>query len=161
MMAGETAAGLRSWRLGPPTAEDWPALRSLLADADLPAEGVGPGNGRFLVAADAGGRVWGGVGLEGRAPDVLLRSLVVNPAVRGSGLGGKLLEAAEGMAESAGVQRLYLLTTTAADFFETRGYRRIARGEAPAAVLATDEFARLCPESAVAMVRRLGVTGAG
>ena len=156
MMGNETAGGLRSLRLGPPAAGDWPPLRSLLADADLPVEGVGPGSGRFLVAVDAGGRVRGGVGLEGEPPDALLRSLVVDPAMRGSGLGETLLGAAESMAQSAGVRRLYLLTTTAAGYFETRGYLRIARRAAPAAVLASDEFAHLCPDSAIAMMRRLG-----
>jgi amino-acid N-acetyltransferase len=159
MPPGDTAGGLRSFRFGSPAGRDWPTLRRLLADEDLPIEGVGPGDGRFLVAVDAAGRVRGGVGLEGGPPDALLRSLVVDPADRGSGLGEKLLGAAESMADSAGVRRLYLLTTTAADYFGARGYQRIARHAAPAAILASGEFTRLCPDSAIAMMRRLGGPG--
>lgn len=153
--------GRIQWRLGEPGRSDWIWLRDLLTAADLPPEGVGPAGGRFVVATDERGLVRGGVGLEGGPPDALLRSLIVDPESRGTGLGELLLAAAQEMAAQAGVRRLYLLTTTAADYFESRGYDRIRREDAPPSIRATDEFSRLCPDSAVAMVRSLGDDPAG
>lgn len=147
--------GPSGWLLDRPSASQWPRLRDLLTAADLPAEGVGPDGGRFLIATDEQGRIGGGVGLEGEPPEALLRSLVVDPESQGRGLGALLLAAAERLAAQAGIRRLYLLTTTAADYFESRGYRPIAREDAPPSIRATEEFSRLCPDSAVAMVRAL------
>ena len=48
-----------------------------------------------------------------------------------------------------------LLTTTAASFFAKRGYRPLARDEAPAAVRATAEFRSICPASATCMGKSL------
>ena len=67
----------------------------------------------FLVADSRGG-IFGAVGLELYPPAGLLRSLVVSENARGSGLGTRLLKAAEQYARERGARRLYLLTTTAA-----------------------------------------------
>jgi amino-acid N-acetyltransferase len=48
-----------------------------------------------------------------------------------------------------------LLTTTAAAFFEKRGYRRLARTSAPAAIRATTQFSALCPSTATLMVKAM------
>src|SRR3546814_8899855 len=50
----------------------------------------------------------------------------------------------EGEAERAGVERLHLLTTTAARFFRTQGYADAARASAPAGIASSAEFTRLC-----------------
>jgi amino-acid N-acetyltransferase len=63
--------------------------------------------------------------------------------------------ALETAAREAGIGRLYLLTTTAADFFAALGYERVDRGEVPEAVRGSAEFSDLCPDTAVAMRRRL------
>jgi amino-acid N-acetyltransferase len=149
-----------AWRLKRPEFSDWRRLRELLADAGLPTEGVSAGCGRFLVAVDPSGRVRGGVGLEGDPPDGLLRSLVVERDCRGTGAGALLLHAAETTAMTAGFERLYLLTTTAALYFDRHGYRRFARDEAPPTIRQTREFTRLCPAEAVAMYRKLDDRGA-
>ena len=150
-----------AWRVRPPETSDWRRLRELLADEDLPTEGVRAGCGRFLVAVDPSGRVQGGVGLEGDPPDGLLRSLVVARDCSGTGLGERLLDGAETTAKRAGFERVYLLTATAARYFDRHGYRRIARDEAPPTIRQTDEFTRLCPAAAVAMYRELGNREAG
>jgi amino-acid N-acetyltransferase len=46
---------------------------------------------------------------------------------------------------------IYLLTTTAPDFFAGLGFRRAGRKTAPPAIRATRQFATLCPASAVLM----------
>ncbi|WP_459863105.1 arsenic resistance N-acetyltransferase ArsN2 [Endothiovibrio diazotrophicus] len=85
----------------------------------------------------------------------LLRSLAVVPAHRGGGLGGALVDHAEGFASGCGVERLYLLTTTAEGYFLRRGYARAARDGAPEAIKATAQFSGLCPASSSLLVKPL------
>jgi amino-acid N-acetyltransferase len=93
------------------------------------------------------------VGLEVLGEVGLLRSLAVPQEDRGRGVGTQLTHKAEDYARTLGVQALYLLTTTAPDFFARRGYQRIDRAAAPAPLQATTEFQSLCPSTAVCMVK--------
>ena len=132
-----------SWTIREPWQKEWERYRELLRDANLPLEGVGPGKGGlFLVAVDSAGRVAGGVGLDGMGPELLLRSLVVAPAERGSGLGRALLAAVEEMARDSGAESLFLLTETAARFFAGRGFLDLSREQALAAYRRCDVVVR-------------------
>ena len=53
------------------------------------------------------------------------------------------------------LQDVYLLTTTAHDYFARRGFADCARGEAPAAIRDSWEFRTGCPTSSSLMRRRL------
>lgn len=139
---------------------DVPAIATLLREAGLPHEDFAAYIPRFLVARRDGGII-GAIGAEVHAPDALLRSLVVAPAERGGGLGGRLCEALESAAESWGVRRWWLLTTTAERFFATRGFRKVARTAAPPAIAATAEFRGLCPSVAVCLSRHAAWTRRG
>lgn len=142
--------------------EDDSAIRGLLESAELPFEDLSPELlERFLVARASGGAVVGVVGLEVFGRFGLLRSLVVHPAQRGSGLGALLVEHLERRARTAGVTELFLLTTTAAAFFTARGYRTLARTGVPAEVAASREFQSLCPATAVCQGKRLAERGPG
>jgi len=134
--------------------DDERAVRALLKKADLPFEDVEVGRQTFLVATSEN-RVVGSAGLENCGNVGLLRSLAVREELRGIGLGGELTEEMEAMARKAGVQELYLLTMTAEPFFAKRGYGRVDRAKAPAALQGTTEFASLCPISSVCMMKRL------
>jgi amino-acid N-acetyltransferase len=95
------------------------------------------------------------VGLEIFDDIALLRSLVVRSESRGSGLGSELVSHVENHARSRGVHALYLLTTTAESFFESRGYRTAKRDQTPAAIKVTREFAGICPASSAFMNKLL------
>ena len=95
------------------------------------------------------------VGLELRGTSALLRSLVVHPDLRLTGLGKMLVEHAESQARASGVRAIYLLTTTASAFFQRRGYALAARETAPPEIRATREFADICPASSAFMVKQL------
>ncbi len=58
-------------------------------------------------------------------------------------------------ARDLGVQRLHLLTTTAAPFFLAMGYVAADRDEAPLTIAGSREFTSLCPASAAYLVKAL------
>lgn len=95
------------------------------------------------------------VGLEIYGPDALLRSLVVSPALRKRGLGQLLVAKAEQHAREHGVSTVYLLTTTAEQFFLARGYSIAPREAAPDSIRSTNEFAGLCPASSAFLFKHL------
>jgi amino-acid N-acetyltransferase len=137
-------------------AEDWPRVRSLLSEAGLPTIDLTPESlSDFLVAADAG-EVVAVVAVERCDGYGLLRSLVVDPAWRGNGLGRSLVSAAEDAAARLELRSLTLLTQTAAPFFGALGYRVIERTEAPLMVRSSAEFSHLCPASCTCMSKSLG-----
>ncbi|MHB1220277.1 MAG: arsenic resistance N-acetyltransferase ArsN2 [Alphaproteobacteria bacterium] len=130
-------------------------LTDALRKAGLPVEDLGhPGQFFWRFAASDGGAL-GYAGLEGDGPDVLLRSVMIDPAARGHGHGLALVEAIAGEAAKRGVERLWLLTLDAAGFFEKAGFARVPRDTAPPAIAATAEFVSLCPVTAVCMARTL------
>jgi amino-acid N-acetyltransferase len=72
-----------------------------------------------------------------------------------------LVEHLELRARQTGVSELVLLTQTAKDFFQRRGYQIIERPSAPASVQASQEFRSLCPSSAFCMVKRVAESNSG
>lgn len=131
------------------------AAKALLASAGLPTEDLSERHldNFFYVGTAASPR--GLVGLEIFGDVALLRSLVVVSERRGVGAGSALVGHAEQAARDAGVHTLYLLTTTAEEFFAKRGYRRADRGLAPPTIRATREFAGICPVSSAFMTLTL------
>jgi arsenite methyltransferase len=140
---------------------DADAVVRLLVEAELPTIGVRealarPASG-FVVAQSAD-VVIGVGGLEDCCDDVLLRSVAVTPAWKRRGVGRALVARLIAEAEARGRRAMYLLTTTAEAYFPSFGFAVVARDRVSDDVKATDEFRGACPESAVAMVRRLGAT---
>lgn len=128
---------------------------ALLSAASLPTEDLSEEHCRHFFSLGPHAHPDGLVGLELFGESALLRSLVVTEKLRGSGAGSRLLAHAEQYARSLGVVNLYLLTTTAEQFFAKRGYSRAARESAPPAIRATREFAGICPASSAFMVKPL------
>ena len=132
---------------------DLAGIRWLLEYEHLPSEDVSERLlDHFLVCRDEKGVV-GAVAIEPFGDVVLLRSLVVAPDYRGEGQGGRLTHAAEVFAERRGSRAIYLLTTSAEKFFAARGYRTLPRSEAPSEIQSSTQFSRLCPSTAVLMVK--------
>ena len=136
-----------SIRVRPARAADYPAVAGLLEAAGLPTAGVSPSLPDFMVA-EADGGVVGAIGLEAYGPAALLRSAVVAPAERGRGAGTALVAGLLEHARARGVRDVYLLTSTAEDWFPRFGFARIRRDAVPAALHASAEFQGACPDSA-------------
>ena len=130
---------------------------SLLQAAGLPTDDLTDAKLEHFFCAGEPSAPVGLVGVELYGPDALLRSLVVAPGSRASGIGARLVAHAEAHAAAHGAGSVYLLTTTAERFFAARGYLRSERSTAPDSIRATGEFASLCPVTAVFMVKRLDV----
>jgi amino-acid N-acetyltransferase len=131
-------------------AEDRGCVLAILGGAGLPTEGVVEHFETFIVA-ESESRVAGVAGLEMYGADALLRSVVVVPEARGTGLGAALTRRALSEATSGNVRNVYLLTTTADAFFPRFGFERIGWEFVPAAVRESREFNGACPSNAVAM----------
>jgi amino-acid N-acetyltransferase len=133
------------------------AVADLLRTADLPADDLGRHEPTTVWTARIAGEIQGTASLERHECYGLLRSVVVAEPYRGHGWARRLTEAALSAARKADLVAVYLLTETAADYFFGLGFVAIGRRAVPPVVRQSTEFAELCPDSAVAMVRELHV----
>lgn len=131
------------------------AIKQLLFRLDLPHSDLTPSHLEHFFVCREGGDLVGVVGLELYGKTALLRSLAVHPEHRNEGIGARLSEKVEQHGRRNGVHEVYLLTTTAADYFERRDYETIERDELPEAIQETEEATQLCPSSAVCMRKHL------
>ena len=136
------------------TNHDLTAVESLLSANKLPVDGVKENFSHFVVADD-NGEIAGAIGLEKFGPVALLRSAVVSPEYRGSGVGRRLVEQIIERAGKEGIEELFLLTTTAEEYFPRFGFARTTRASVPVSVKASAEFQGACPDSAAVMTRRV------
>ena len=146
-----------STEIGSTLPGDREAVIQLLQQAGLPTDDVSSELvATFLAARESNAAdIVGIVGVQPFGNFGLLRSLVVLPALRGAGLGHRLLRAAEQSARDAGVSELWLLTIDADSFFSSHGYNAQGREDAPSVIQSTREFSELCPDDAVLMNKRL------
>jgi len=131
------------------TAADLQAVAEFLKSCGLPAQDLTPEilDG-FELAFAADGRLVGQIGLEAFGDIGLMRSLAVVPELRGQGLGEQLVAHREAEARRAGLSAVYLLTSSAAEYFRRRAYDDVPRETVPAAVASHAQFRSLCPSSA-------------
>jgi len=167
---GVGSFGLREGRSG-----DLPAVARLLREAELPAEGVAQlaeasgeaaanssvRGGLVVAEAGPGGAVIGAAGLEVYGPDGLLRSVVVDTAWQGRGLGRSLVQNRLDRGGELGLEAVYLLTSTAARYFTRLGFTPVDRAAAPGGLRSSVEFAMLCPSSSSLMRVELPPSGRG
>lgn len=128
---------------------------ALLSRSGLPVSDLRGQPQIHLFGARIDGSLVGIVAVEACGTVGLLRSLAVSPALRKQGCGLALVRRAEQWAIQYGIGTLYLLTTTAADFFAQLGYQAIARAEAPMEIARTTQFSGLCPSSSSFMRKKL------
>ena len=141
--------------VAPFVSHDEVALAVLLQTCELSTEDITPEMLEHFLTAHVGKVLVGCAGVDVQGETGLLRSVAVDEAHRGTGLGKDLVAAAEELAKEEGVRMLYLLTTTAETFFTGLGYRKLAREQAPAEITGTEQFASLCPSSSSFMAKPL------
>ena len=137
-----------------PVEGDLDYVEALLTRDDLPVQDLATAPAEFYYATADGERVGIG-GLEGYGDIGLLRSVVVEAPKRGRGYGTLLCEALETAARDNDIETLYLLTTTASEFFAAEGYSTVERAIVPDTIRCTTEFEDLCPSTATCMRKSL------
>jgi amino-acid N-acetyltransferase len=143
------------WILRAATGRDATAISELLENADLPGDRPAENVESVFVVAEQDGQVVGAGGVEVYGAYGLLRSVVVRPEMQGRGLGGAIVSERLRWAAVRGLRAVYLLTTTAPDFFEGAGFNVLNRSDLPIEVRESKEFSEICPVTATAMVLRL------
>jgi amino-acid N-acetyltransferase len=126
-------------------------VQALVAAAGLPLEGL-EGTWRTWVAL-ADGHIVGTASLERHGHALLLRSVAVDPAHRGQGIGQALVAAALAAADPIG--SVSLLTETAPGWFPRFGFRPVAREALDPALAASPELRGACSATAQAFTRSL------
>lgn len=142
-----------TYNLGRPM--DVEAVTHLLTSNELPAEDIEPHIEDFLLARH-GGYLIATAGLERCGSDALLRSVCVDHRYRNQGIASELCNQIEAYAMNNGVDRVFILTTTARQFFGNRGFSNCERASVPQKIAATLEFRSLCPSTAICMEHRFG-----
>ncbi|WP_374674875.1 arsenic resistance N-acetyltransferase ArsN2 [Ideonella sp.] len=139
-----------SLSLRPAHPADWPAIAALLQAHQLPLEGAREHLSTFLVATE-GAALVGCAGVEPHGDMALLRSVAVAPGRQHQGVGGQMVSLVLEEARRRQFRSVFLLTTTAAGYFERLGFRRLPRASAPAALQGSAELQGACPASAQLM----------
>lgn len=129
------------------------AAIALLKKNNLPTEDLTDTSRLFALVKE--NEVTGVIGIEIVGKHGLLRSLCVTEESRKNGSGQELVSFIENFARQQGVMDLYLLTTTAENFFGKRQYKKIDRESTPEQIRQSKEFSSICPSSAVVMVKHL------
>jgi amino-acid N-acetyltransferase len=137
-------------RIETPAKSNIADVERLLEAAKLPIAGVRDCIESTIVAW-SDDRIIGSAALEIYPSGVLLRSVAVDEAWRGHGLGEQLTEAALALALRRGATVAFLLTTTASDFFPRFGFMPINRDDVPDDVRESVEFTSACPSTATVM----------
>jgi amino-acid N-acetyltransferase len=153
-------ASLGAIRVRAAAADDQDRIERLLVESHLPTDGIeailAARPADFVVAElERDAELVGVAGLEICDDSALLRSVAVRADVQRHHLGRQLVARAIERAEESGVHSLYLLTTTAAEYFPRFGFRVISRADVPRTIAETIEFTSACPASAIAMSRAL------
>ena len=131
----------------PAAAADWPSIEALLHSLGLPVAGAREHLAQMMVAV-RDTVIVACAGFERYGSDGLLRSVAVDAHCQGQGIGRALVDTVFKRARHNGVTRLWLLTTTAPDYFAAHGFRDTDRAEVPAAMQASAEFQGACPATA-------------
>jgi len=138
-------------------ASDLGIVTAWLDGAGLPFDDLSAAHMELFLLATKAAKPVGMIGLERFADLGLLRSLLVENACRGNGLGAQLVAALEAKAQSHDIAELWLLTIDADPFFARLGFDIVERVDAPASIQATAEYSSLCPGDAVLMCKQLAV----
>lgn len=132
-------------------AADADGVTMLLQSAGLPVNGLREGFGANYAVITYDGEIVAAAGIELYRKDALLRSVVVKEDARGFGEGSRLVLDRLLWSLRQGINRVYLLTTTAVHYFSRFGFRVMTRDQVPETIKGSTEFRSACPQSATVM----------
>jgi len=130
--------------------KDFPKILVLLKECDLPVSDINFDKQEFLVA-EINSEIVGSIALEKYGKNGILRSFAVRKAYRNQKIGEKLYNKTIALSKSSGIEQLYLLTTTAEQYFKKVGWKVIDRTKVPEEISSSTEFASVCPSISICM----------
>jgi amino-acid N-acetyltransferase len=130
------------------------AIVALLLQEKLPVEDLPASLDNFLVAM-VDEKIAGVIGIEFYQDCGLLRSMVVDKEYRNNHIASYLVNRLEEFARNSGITCIYLLTETAPQYFQNKGYNRMPRALVPDVIKTSSEFSHVCPASAVVMKKEI------
>ena len=133
--------------------EDETELKQFLKTNDLLYQDIEKADLKHFLLVKDGADLVGMVGLQINAECALLRSLAVRQDYRNRGIATLLVDKIEAYARTLNIDRLYLLTMTAEEFFRKCDFQPADRQTAPAGIQGTAEFKDLCPASAAFLMK--------
>jgi amino-acid N-acetyltransferase len=133
--------------------EQMPEAMNLLQKNNLPVEDLNGDTMLFGTYED--GELIGIAGIELYGEDALIRSVCVDEAYRSKGMAEILTGHIEQYAKRKGACTLYLLTTTAENYFKRKGFVKVDRDDVPQTIKQSSEFSSVCPSSAVVLKKEL------
>ncbi|MFA5889426.1 MAG: HAD-IIA family hydrolase [Actinomycetota bacterium] len=136
------------------TGPDLPHIAGILHAGGLISGAARERLGRTVVA-EVDRKVIGTGAWELAGESAILRSVGVDEACRGAGVGTLVVGAVLRRIAEAGHRDVYLATDGAEEFFVLCGFRPFAREDAPPAVIEHRQIARECPSTATLMRLRL------
>lgn len=125
-------------------------IKNLLSSQHLPAKDISPQLEHFFIVRENDSVIAVG-GLELYDQYALLRSMATHPAHRKKGIAGNLVNHLLQYARGLNIHSVFLLTETAEQFFLGKGFQKIDRNAAPAAIQQSSEYCSVCPASAALM----------
>jgi len=129
-------------------------IEHLLQECSLPYNDLTKYIENFVVVEEEN-KIIGVGGFEKYGEVSLIRSLAVSHEYRGIGVGERIYSLLVSNINSTGINKVYLLTETAIDYFKKIGFIILSRENVPAAITNTKQFRELCPSTAVVMYNEL------
>lgn len=127
---------------------------ALLSSANLPTSDIGENVELFSLDIDE--QIIATAGLEINGKFGLLRSVSVIESQKGKGYGILIVQKLESYAKTHNIDTLYLLTTTASEFFQKKcNYEIVERTNVPIEIQNSQQFSSVCPSSAVVMKKNV------
>lgn len=130
--------------------KELPVISDILEKNDLVYEDIQDNNIEFFSAYEHDVFI-GIIGLEQFDNVGFLRSLVVLEEYRNKGYGKEICNSLLNYAKDKKNKEIYLLTTTAKNFFEKLGFKAVERKNVPDEIKNSSEFSHFCPDSAVCL----------
>ncbi len=87
--------------------------------------------------------------------NAVLRSVAVRQTHQNQDYGKQIVRFLEKKARELGVGKLFLLTTTAENFFRKLEYISIQRDSCPPEIVSSAQFKDICPDSAICLYKNL------
>jgi len=133
------------------TKTDLAMIIELLQTNELPTEDIHSETQHFFVL-ESDNSIIACCAVELYPPDGLLRSFAVRKEFQNMGYGKLIYDfTIKQSKQDLKLSTLYILTTTANNYFHKQNWKLINRIDTPKTIQASEEFASICPVSAVCM----------